>query len=65
MTRPNRCPTCDSPQPSMHPAVGAGGEVMRVCPDSFHADALSRRAQRRWAIDAIADEVNAGLVEGQ
>lgn len=65
MSDPNRCPTCDSPQPSMHPAAGSGGEVTRICSDAFHADTLSRRAQRRWAIDAIADSVNAGLREDQ
>lgn len=31
-----RCPSCDSPQPSMHPAAGDGGEVTRVCADPFH-----------------------------
>ena len=33
---PLRCPTCGSPQPSMHPAVGGGGEVTRLCADPFH-----------------------------
>lgn len=33
---PLRCPTCDSPQPSMHPAVGGGGEITGLCPDAFH-----------------------------
>ncbi len=33
---PLRCPTCTSPQPSMHPAVGGGGEVTHRCPDAFH-----------------------------
>lgn len=34
---PLLCPTCDSPQPSMHPAVGGGGEVTALCVDRFHA----------------------------
>lgn len=34
---PLRCPTCDSQQPSMHPAVGGGGEVTGLCADRFHA----------------------------
>jgi hypothetical protein len=33
---PFRCPTCGSPQPSMHPAVAGGGEVTSLCPDPFH-----------------------------
>lgn len=36
---PLRCPTCDSPQPSMHPAAGGGGEVISICSDGFHAPA--------------------------
>lgn len=41
------CPDCGSPQPSMHPAAGDGGEVTRLCPNSFHAadpvpDAVAR-----------------------
>lgn len=41
-----RCPTCDSPQPSMHPAVEGGGEVTRLCLDNFHAaDWLTQRAR--------------------
>jgi hypothetical protein len=32
-----RCPTCDSPQPSMHPAVSGGGEVISFCSNGFHA----------------------------
>ncbi|MER7280492.1 hypothetical protein ABT369_39245 [Dactylosporangium sp. NPDC000244] len=36
--RPSRCPTCELPQPSMHPASSGGGEVVRLCPDEFHVD---------------------------
>lgn len=31
-----RCPACDSPEPRLHPAVQAGGEVSRICPDVWH-----------------------------
>lgn len=31
----NRCPTCNSPQPHLHPAVQVEGEV-EVCAHSFH-----------------------------
>jgi hypothetical protein len=31
----NHCPRCDSPQPHLHPAVQAGGEV-QPCSHEFH-----------------------------
>ena len=31
----DHCPRCDSPQPQLHPAVQAGGEV-QPCPHEFH-----------------------------
>lgn len=31
-----RCPTCQSPQPSQHPAISGGGEVTRLCQDEYH-----------------------------
>ena len=31
----DRCPRCDSPQPHLHPAVQAEGEV-EVCAHDFH-----------------------------
>lgn len=36
-----RCPVCDSPSPTMHPAVQAGGEVFR-CLDPFHGSGPAR-----------------------
>jgi hypothetical protein len=33
---PTQCPTCQSPEPRLHPAVSGGGEVTGICPDSFH-----------------------------
>lgn len=35
LVSPLRCPTCGSPQPSMHPEV-AGGGVAALCPDLYH-----------------------------
>jgi hypothetical protein len=34
----SRCPTCDSPDPRMHPSVSGGGEVTARCSDSFHGE---------------------------
>lgn len=32
-----RCPTCRSPRPELHPATAAGGEVIGICADPYHA----------------------------
>lgn len=34
--RAMECPTCESPDPRMHPAISGGGEVTNICPDPFH-----------------------------
>lgn len=34
--REHRCPTCDSPQPHLHPAVQSEGEV-QPCRNPWHA----------------------------
>lgn len=33
-----KCPTCESPEPRLHPATQAEGEVTALCPDPFHGD---------------------------
>lgn len=33
------CPSCDSPEPRLHPATQAEGEVTALCGDRFHASA--------------------------
>jgi hypothetical protein len=33
-----RCPTCGSPEPRLHPAAGAGGEITHFCRDPFHGE---------------------------
>lgn len=33
------CPECGAPEPFLHPAAGAGGEVTRLCPHPYHASA--------------------------
>jgi hypothetical protein len=38
--QPTSCPTCQSPEPRLHPAVSGGGEVTHVCSDPFHYRAL-------------------------
>ena len=32
----SKCPTCESPQPSMHPATQHEGEVLKLCRDPWH-----------------------------
>jgi hypothetical protein len=54
-----RCPTCDSPQPSMHPAVQEGGEVAVICPDPFHSDALTAAARDNGLFGAAANRATA------
>jgi hypothetical protein len=34
-----KCPTCESPEPRLHPATQAEGEVTHICPDPFHGAA--------------------------
>jgi hypothetical protein len=31
-----RCPSCDAPEPRLHPATQAEGEVAVICPDPYH-----------------------------
>lgn len=33
--RPDKCPTCDSPRPELHPAVQSEGEV-QICRNAWH-----------------------------
>lgn len=35
-TTDGRCPTCDSPEPRLHPAIQADGEVTAICRDAYH-----------------------------
>jgi hypothetical protein len=36
---PNRCPSCESPSPRLHPSTAPeGGEVYTICPDAFHGE---------------------------
>lgn len=38
----DKCPTCESPQPHLHPAVQHEGEV-HLCRDPWHASTESGR----------------------
>jgi hypothetical protein len=50
-SRPGRCPSCNSRQKSMHPATQAdGGEVLYLCPDSWHdGDPVTELARQQAA----------------
>ena len=45
-TKPDKCPTCDSPSPERHPAVQAEGEV-QPCSDDWHEPETSQMLARR------------------
>jgi hypothetical protein len=47
-----KCPTCGSPQPHLHPALAFEGEVS-VCPDRWHASTRRGRRALRMAAPAI------------
>lgn len=51
-----RCPTCDSPSPHMHPAVQYEGEV-GICTDDFHLsnfDGMNRPEYIKMVLDERA-----------
>lgn len=50
---PDRCPACGSRQPSMHPAVGGGGEVTSICQNPFHGG----RPEKGDAVRNFRDEL--------
>lgn len=54
-----RCPTCSSPQPSMHPATSNDGEVITRCTDPFHENPTSpgRLGSSRRAQDDLVGRV--------
>jgi hypothetical protein len=44
LRKPERCPTCTSKAPSLHPAVQWEGEV-HLCPDLWHDDPVTAKAR--------------------
>lgn len=40
-----RCPSCNSPDPKLHPATQFEGEVIYICPDSFHSKKVNTYAE--------------------
>lgn len=50
MIRADRCPRCDSPRPSSHPAVQEGGEV-QPCPHPWHGGIYSTERCASLTID--------------
>ena len=51
----NRCPTCHSPQPHLHPAVQHEGEVS-VCKDPFHSQVTPQNPKVEMPIGLIWGE---------
>jgi len=37
----SRCPTCDSHNPRLHPALQADGGEVQICPDDWHSKGVS------------------------
>lgn len=65
-----RCPTCDSPSPSRHPAVQFEGEV-ELCNDAWHvpaADAIRRLGYEealRQAREGSSNSCTCGARQGE
>ena len=67
----NRCPTCDSPAPYLHPATGFEGEV-ELCTHNFHLNAnaaehakIHRRRDRKTATLRLNVEAAVKLTDEQ
>jgi hypothetical protein len=56
----NRCPSCNSPAPHLHPAVQHEGEV-QLCGDSFHEIITAQNTvERRSQVAKLAATTAAG-----
>jgi len=57
-----KCPTCGSPDPRLHPALSYGGEVS-ICADAFHQTVTPQNTPERLAeVNALAAKLKGAPV---
>lgn len=53
----NKCPACGSPDPNLHPATQAEGEVMSLCEHEFHGVAPNQESLDEELVQELDPEV--------
>jgi hypothetical protein len=49
LSKPPRCPRCDSKAPNLHPAMQADGGEVNLCLDPWHDDEVTAKAREQTA----------------